>query len=146
MRELYNDIKHLLPIGLFPTPKVKEKVKAITRKVRLTKRNSLNELGAYLNGQNWEMVYDVNEIDDRVSAFTGTIQLILDKVLPKRTVRFHPSDKSWMTSRIKQGIKARQKAFTSGNKSRYKLLLTHISCNEKTLSAESRRCSWNPRG
>ena len=62
MRELYNDIKHLPPIGrsdhqcLFPTPKVKGKVKAITRKVRLTKRNSLNELGAYLNGQNWEMV------------------------------------------------------------------------------------------
>ena len=68
------------------------------------------------------MVYDVNEIDDKVSAFTGTIQLILDKILPKHTIRFHPSDKPWMTTRIKQEIKARQKAFTSGNKSRYKIL------------------------
>ena len=64
--------------------------------------------------QNWEMAYNVNEIDNKVSAFTGTIQLILDKLLPKRTVRFHPSDKPWTTPRIKQEIKARQKAITSG--------------------------------
>ena len=36
-------------------------------------RSSLNELGVYLNGQNWEIGYDVNEIDDKVTAFTGTI-------------------------------------------------------------------------
>ena len=38
----------------------------------------LNELGVYLNGQNWDMVFNVNEIDDKVSALTGTIQFIPD--------------------------------------------------------------------
>ncbi|XP_028409529.1 uncharacterized protein LOC114532151 [Dendronephthya gigantea] len=133
MSEFYNDIQHLPPIGrsdhqcLLLTPKLKEKVKAISRKVRLTKCSNLIDLSVHLNRQSWEMVYDADEIDDKVSKFTSMITRILDKTLPKRTVRFHPSDKPWMTPRIKQEIKARQKAFTSGNRSRYQLLCDKVS-------------------
>ena len=68
-----------------------------------------------MNRENWETVYDAREVDDKVSAFTCTIVHMLDKSLPKGTVRAHPSDKPWMILRIKHEIKARQKAFTSGD-------------------------------
>ena len=87
------------------------------------------------------MVYDVNEIDDKVSAFTGTIQLILDKILLKHTIRFHPSDKPWMTTRIKQEIKARQNAFTSGDKSGYKILCDRVS----SLISHAKRRYYQPK-
>ena len=71
---------------------------------------------------------------------------MLDKSLPKRTVRAHPSDKPWMTPRIKHEIKARQKAFTSGDIPRYKLLcdkVTSLVSNAKNnyyqLKAEGTR-------
>ncbi|CAB3982487.1 Hypothetical predicted protein [Paramuricea clavata] len=52
---------------------------------------------------------------------------MLDTSLPKRTVRAHPSDKPWMTPRIKHEIKARQKAFKSGDITRYKLLCDKVT-------------------
>ena len=44
---------------------------------------------------------------------------MLDELLPKRAVRIHPSDKKRMTPYIKLKIKARQKAYTSGDKEKY---------------------------
>ena len=75
------------------------------------KRSNLNEVGVYLNRPNWEMVCDVNEIDDKVSAFTGTSSF-LKKRCPNALYAFHPSDKPWMTRHIKQKIKSQQKVFT----------------------------------
>ncbi len=92
------------------------------------KCTNLNELGLQLNKENWKTVYDANEVDDKVSAFTSTIARMLDEQLPKRTVRTHPSDKLWMTSRtIKLEIKARQKAYTSGDKARYEVLCEKVA-------------------
>ena len=45
---------------------------------------------------------------------------MLDDSLPENTIRVHHSDKPWITGCIKMQIKARQKAFSRGDKLKYK--------------------------
>ena len=52
---------------------------------------------------------------------------IVDDTLPERTVRVHPTDKPWMTPRIKKEIKARQRAYTNGYNDKYKQLCDKVS-------------------
>ncbi|CAB4036656.1 Hypothetical predicted protein [Paramuricea clavata] len=47
---------------------------------------------------------------------------ILDKTIPVTTIRTHASDKPWMTAYIKKEIKARQKAYTTRNMTKYRQL------------------------
>ncbi len=98
--------------------------KPITRKVRLTKCSNLIELGLQLNRENWKSVYGAGNVDDEVSVLTSTIAHMLDESLPERT---HPFEKPWMRLRIKQKIKTRQRAFTSGDALRYKQLCDDVS-------------------
>ena len=133
MSALYKDVRHLPPIGrsdhqcILLTPKLKEKLKPITRQVRQMKCSNLNELSIQLNKENWETVYSAGEVDDKVNEFTSIIVRKLDELLPKRTVRIHPSDKPWMTPRIKLEIKARQKAYTSGDNAKYEMLCRKVT-------------------
>ena len=52
---------------------------------------------------------------DLVSSFTADVNAAVDHFFPANTVRFHPTDKPWITARIKQLIKERQQAFHSGD-------------------------------
>ena len=52
---------------------------------------------------------------------------MLDEAMPEKTVRMHPSTKAWMTTHIKTQIKARQRAFSLGDKSSYKHLCKDVS-------------------
>ena len=58
--------------------------------------------------------------------FTNTIIDILDKTIHVTTIRTHASDKPWMTAYIKKEIKARQKAYTTGNMTKYRQLADKI--------------------
>ena len=51
---------------------------------------------------------------------------ILDETIPETTIRVHASDKPWMTSYIKREIRARQKAYTTGNMTQYRHLADKI--------------------
>ena len=51
---------------------------------------------------------------------------MLDESLPERTVRVHHSDKPWTPGYIKMLMKARQKAFSRGEKLRYKQLCEKV--------------------
>ena len=47
---------------------------------------------------------------------------ILDETIPETTIRVHASDKPWMMSYVKREIRARQKAYTTGNMTQYRHL------------------------
>lgn len=53
--------------------------------------------------------------NDLVSSLTADVSAAVDHFFPANTVRFHPTDKPWITARIKQLNKERQQAFHSGD-------------------------------
>ena len=133
MFELYNDVQHLPPLGrsdhqyLLLQPKVKPKVKPYTRQIREMKPANVKLLGHKLNLEEWKSVFDAHCVDEKVRLFTATLVRHLDETLPVRTIRMHPTDKPWMTPRIKKELKARQHAYTIGDINEYKKLCDKVS-------------------
>ena len=82
MPDLYNDVQHLPPIGrsdhqsLLLIPKMIQKIKPTSRRVRLTKHSNLMDLGLQLNLEKWEPVYCASDVDDKVNAFTNISRLL----------------------------------------------------------------------
>ena len=54
--------------------------------------------------ENWENAFYVQDVDGKVEMFNDIVMNILNKTMPERTVRFHPSDKPWMTCHIETQI------------------------------------------
>jgi hypothetical protein len=50
-----------------------------------------------------------------------------ESLLPEKTIRVHHSDKPWITGNIKMQIKACQKAFSRGDKPRYKQICGKVA-------------------
>jgi hypothetical protein len=111
MSDLYNDVKHLPPLGrsdhqcLLLQPALKLKTKPYTRQVREMKPANIKSLGLKLNLEEWNPVFDAHCVDEKVCLFTATLKRHLDETLSERTVRMHPTDKPWMTPRIKKSSK-----------------------------------------
>ncbi len=101
-------------------PKIKEKVKPITRRVRQMKPENIRTLGLKLNLENWNEVFNTSNVDEKVNKFTATLTNLLDQCLSERSIKFHPSEKHWITPQIKREIKKRQQANTRGDKDKYK--------------------------
>ena len=68
----------------------------------------------------WKSVFNAHRVDEKVRLFTATLLRHLDITLPERTVRMYPTDKPWMTPRIKKELTARQHAYTIGDIDEYK--------------------------
>jgi hypothetical protein len=90
------------------------------------KRSNLIALELRLSRNVWDAVYEAEDVDDKVSIFNGVISQALDGCMPLKSIRLHPTDKSWMTPNIKAKIKLRQRAFTRGNMSQYNLLSAQV--------------------
>ena len=88
---------------------------------------NIRALGLALNLENWADVYDANDVDDKVQCFNEIIGNMLDTYTPAKRVRMHPNDKEWMTPYIKTQIRARQKAFTKGDKYEYRKLCAKVA-------------------
>ena len=80
-----------------------------------------------LNLENWKAVYGANDVDNKVECLNKIIENALDACAPVKCVRMHPNDKEWMTPYIKTQIKARQKAFTKGDKHEYQKLSSKVA-------------------
>ena len=132
MSDFYDEVMHLPPVGrsdyqcLLFSPKIEHKVKPTSRKVRLTKPCNLAALGLKLNLEEWNSVFPGRDVNDKVCFFTNTMTKILDETIPETSIRVHASDKPWMTSYIKREIRARQKAYATGNMTQYRHLADKI--------------------
>ncbi|XP_046861627.1 uncharacterized protein LOC124454918 [Xenia sp. Carnegie-2017] len=133
MRDMYKPTQHLPPLGrsdhncLLLVPKQKEKAPTIPRKVRLLSPGKVNVLCRKLILEDWSEVFNVEDVNEKVNAFTSMMLSIMDETIPEKTVRMHTSDKPWMTSFIKSKIKARQRAFSCNNQARYEKLCSDVS-------------------
>ena len=131
IKDLYNEVAHLPPVGrsdqcLLYHPRKDPNIKPMLRTDRLMKPSKLKLLGAKLDQEEWKPVYDAQDVDDKVDNFTLIAVKLLDDALPETTIRVHSLDKPWMTPYIKKDIKARQRAFTSGNVIKHKELCEKV--------------------
>ena len=84
MSELYNEVAHLPPIGrsdhqcLLYHPNAKENIKPCSRKVRLMKPNKLISLGVKLDQEDWNPVFNAQDIDEKVDKFTTIVTQLLE--------------------------------------------------------------------
>ena len=70
-------------------------------------------LAPFLQWKNWSLIS---------SQVTGAI----DTIFPLKTVRLHPTDKSWTITSIKQLIKDRQSAFYRGETTQWQRLKSKV--------------------
>ena len=70
--------------------------------------------------------------NDLVSSFTANVYAAVHHFFPANTVWFHPTDKPWITARIKQLIKERQQAFHSGDAQLWCLYRRKVQSEIKT--------------
>ena len=81
--------------------------------------------------------------DNLATAFTIDVNIALDHFFPTKTVRFHPTDKPWITAHIKELTKKRQQAFHCSNTQMWRIyrrkVQKAISDRKKNFYAEKVR-------
>ena len=88
----------------------------VKRSVRRYAESGLNGFGLWAGLKEWfHGLGPSPSTNDLASSFTADVIAAVDHFFPANTVRFHPTDKPWITARIKQLIKERQQAFYSGD-------------------------------
>lgn len=80
----------------------------VKRSVRRYPESGLNDFGLWAGPNEWSHGLGPSpSTNDLVSSFTADINAAVDNFFPANTVRFHPTDKPWITARIKQLVKER---------------------------------------
>ena len=67
--------------------------------------------GRWLTNKNWSQLSSAESWKDKFHIFITELQNAGDTYLPWKTVRIHPTDRSWTMKRIKMPTKKRQTAF-----------------------------------
>ena len=85
------------------------------RTVRRYPQSGLNGFGLWSTSNKWFSGLGLNPSSDELaSSFTNDMNTAFDHFFPVNTIKFHPTDKPWITGHIKQLIKERQRAFHTG--------------------------------
>ena len=69
--------------------------------------------------------------EDKLSLVTQMINFGLNTIMPERSVKVHGDDCPWITKDLKRLILQRQKAFTAGKMSLFKLLRNKVNRERK---------------
>ncbi|CAB4009560.1 Hypothetical predicted protein [Paramuricea clavata] len=114
--KLYNKVQRFPPLGrsdhqcvLFTPLNEESQSKATTRSVRNLHPKNITLLGLVLNLENWEDVYEANDVDDKAQCFNKIIGNILGTYTQGTQIR------------------ARPKAFTKGDKYEYRKLCAKVA-------------------
>ena len=152
MSNVYGEAKLLPPLGcsdhqcIVYTPlNHRPPGKAFVKITRNLKAVNITALGLKLNLENWESVYQAENVDEKVEAFNNILRGALNTCVRKKAVRIHPSDKEWMTPHIKGQIRARRKAFSKGDTERYQQLkdkVANLIKNAKRRFYETKRVNF----
>ena len=65
-------------------------------------------------------------VDSLTESFNTDVKTAIDIHFPLKSVKIHPTDRPWMTSRIKQFILERRRAFHSNRNGRWRELRTRV--------------------
>ena len=65
-------------------------------------------IGWYLSGISWaNLLSDDKSCEEKLAIFTDIIDLGLNILMPKKSVRVYPTDRPWINAEIKSLIKKR---------------------------------------
>ena len=133
MLPLFDTVDHFPPTGrsdhqcLLIKPTKRRKTPARSKRIRLKNRANLINLSLKMVYEDWTAVYSTQDVNEKVSNYNSIIIKMLDESLSEKTIRVHHSDKPCITGCIKMQIKARQKAFSCGDKLKYKQLCEKVA-------------------
>ena len=79
--------------------------KAQKRSVRRFPESAINAFGRWVSSHHWFTRLDsVASVDSLTESFNTDVKTAIDIRFPLKSVKIHPTDIPWMTSRIKQLI------------------------------------------
>ena len=88
----------------------------VQRIVRRYPESVLDRFGLWASRNAWFQGLGPSRLRDNLAtALTIDVNTALDHFFSTKTVRFHPTDKPWITAHIKELIKKRPQAFHSSN-------------------------------
>ena len=83
--------------------------------VRRFTQSSIDAFGRWISEHCWfDHIEDKSSVDTLTESFTVDLTTAIDIFVPTKSVKLHPTDKSWMTPSIKRLIRDRQRAYHSG--------------------------------
>ena len=142
MHSLYQEPTLLAPIGradhdivtCFPLPSHSiPRAKTIKRRVRKFPPNEKALFAMDLKHVRFENLYNMQSCHDMYSMLSATLNNLMDKHFPIKTVVRCESDKEWVTDEFKCLITRRQRAYTSGNMELYRYFRNKVSRMSKGL-------------
>ena len=106
------------------------------RYIRKFPDSRLREFGMWITHHNWDEVFSPSCVDAKVRNFQDTLNERVDYSFPAQKVYQHATDKPWMTGRIKELIKNRQRAHASGDVDLRKLRAKRIAAEIRLAKAK----------
>jgi hypothetical protein len=97
-------------------------------KARDKRPSKVASMGRFLLQLPWSNLFStLQSCEEKLKLFTELINLGLDIIMPKLSVKVHESDRPWLTAQFKGLITRRQKALASNNESLYKILRNKVN-------------------
>ena len=85
-------------------------------KIRDMRDSAWCALGRWITQKDWSSVLEANMCKDKFDLFNSDLNQAIDRFLPQKEVKKHPTDRPWITTKIKKGIQKRQSAFIQQGK------------------------------
>ena len=79
-------------------------------KIRKFKESSKRGFGSWITKFDWSLLFQIKCVNEKVLYFSTITWLMIEKYFPVQTITISSSDKEWMTVKIKDLIRQRQKA------------------------------------
>ena len=133
-KDLYHEPQISTPIGLSdhnsvtwhplkPSKKTNVNHKRVIRPIRDSDQRAF---GRWITSYNWEGVEAATTTEEKTSSFYEVLNTAIDFFFPSKVISSHGNDKPWITPELKSLIIKRQKAFSSGKLSLWRLLRNRI--------------------
>ena len=88
--------------------------------------DKVRAFGRWIQGLSWDEVYCCSGTQNKIDKFYSVLNKGIGLYFPIKHVKMHVSDKPWMTHKIKNLIKKRQKAFASHSHSKWRRLKSNV--------------------
>ena len=94
-------------------PKSKIKAKPVIKKIKIrdTRDSAWRAFGRWIVNKDWSSILNAPSCENKYDAFMSELNRAIDTFLPLQTIKKHPTDRPWMTKKIKNCIYKRQTAF-----------------------------------
>lgn len=68
-------------------------------------------LGRYLGNVDWSIMNSCSDCDGKLAVFEELVKIGFNHIMPEKTMKVYPKDAPWISTKIKQLIRLRQRAF-----------------------------------